>query len=443
MRLTLLACTISLTLAAEAASLQQSDGTHRLTLYQSDMALISSRFSNSQGATHLTVHGLPSGLLPQSVQLNENRLAQQAWRPSPRFEQRLRESIGQPMTLEHIETAQTRQGRLLGFNGQMLEFESQGSVMRYPLQGPWQPRLASYPVSQTELSLDLETPLSGSNVELSYLSQGLSWAAEYQIELRADERVDLRARAALFNRSDAAFKASNISLLAGNPRTLQQEQPLMEMRAMASAVMADTVSVTQVQGYQLFQLPKPFDLSADSSQRVPLLEAQGLSASVNYRIEHNLYRGVQAGVAQQYAQQQLRFELDETRVDKPLPSGEVQLFKRDSNSQLQFVGSQQLGQYSPGESIELNYGEVFDLRSERRQTEYQRNGNSAVQGYEVKLINGADITRLVEYQIGVNEQWTLVSSSQTATVEGMQARWRVEVPAKSEATLSYTLRLVR
>lgn len=212
---------------------------------------------------------------------------------------------------------------------------------------------------------------------------------------------------------------------------------------MAAAPMADAVAVAEVQGYQLFRLPNSYALPAGSTQRIPLIEAQGLSASVNYRISHNAYHGMRRGVEQQYAQQQLRFELNEDRIDKPLPSGEVQLFKRDASDQLQFVGSQQLGQYSPGESIELNYGEVFDLRSERRQTDYQRNGNTYLQGYQVKLINGADKPRVLEYQVDVNEQWTLVDSSQLATVDGMQARWLVEVPAKSETLLNYTLRLVR
>lgn len=443
MRRTALAAAITLSFAVQAESLHQADGTHLLTLYQSDLAMISSGFGAPAAAQQLNFSGLPSGLLPQSVQLSGSSIAQQRWITGQSFEQRLQALIGQPLTLEHIESAETRPGRLLGFNGAMLEFEFQGSVMRYPIQGKWQPRLPAYDPSQTELALQLPLPLSRPQFELSYLSRGLSWAAEYQIELQGEDRVDLRARAALFNRSDADFNASTLNLLAGNPRTPQQIQPVMEMRAMAAAPMADAVEVAEVQGYQLFRLPNSYALPAGSTQRIPLIEAQGLSASVNYRISHNAYHGMRRGVEQQYAQQQLRFELNEDRIDKPLPSGEVQLFKRDASDQLQFVGSQQLGQYSPGESIELNYGEVFDLRSERRQTDYQRNGNTYLQGYQVKLINGADKPRVLEYQVDVNEQWTLVDSSQLATVDGMQARWLVEVPAKSETLLNYTLRLVR
>lgn len=423
----------------------QSSGQHHLTLYQSDLVLVTSRFDCATPSTDFTIEGLPSALLPASVQIANSSISHQNWQTGLSFEQRLADYVGQELTLVHLDRAESRTGRLLGFNGAHLEFEYQGAVLRYPIHGEWQPQLPAYAPSKTQLSLKLPLALGSSSFDLSYLSRGLSWQTEYQIELQGETSVDLRARAALHNRSDADFNSATLKLLAGNPRMPQQFEPMMEIRAMASAapIAADTVSVSEVQGYQLFTLPNTYTLSANSTQRIPLLSAQGLPAKVNYQIRHPAYHGMRPGVEQQYAQQQLRVDLDESRIDKPLPAGEVELFKRDSQNNLQFVGSQRLGQYSPGQQIELNYGEVFDLRSQRRQTEYQRNGNTYLQGYEVRLINGADEARALEYQVDVNEQWSLVDSSQPATVDGMQARWRVEVPAKGELTLSYTLRLIR
>ena len=426
-------------------ALQQSAGQHQLTLYQSDLALVTSRFEPTAPTNSFSIEGLPSALLPASVQIANSGISHQQWRTELSFEQRLTHYVGQEFTLVHLDRAESRTGRLLGFNGAYLEFEYQGTVLRYPINGEWQPQLPAYAPSQTQLNLALPLAMSTPTFDLSYLSRNLSWQAEYQIELQGESSVDLRARAALHNRSDADFDSAALNLLAGNPRVPQQVQPMMEMRAMALAapVAADAVSVSEVQGYQLFTLPNRYTLNSNSTQRVPLLSAQALPAKVNYQIRHPAYHGMRRGVEQQYAQQQLRFELDESRIDKPLPAGQVELFKRDSQNNLQFVGSQRLGQYSPGQQIELNYGEVFDLRSERRQTEYQRNGNTYLQGYEVRLINGADEARALEYLVDVNEQWSLVDSSQLATVDGMQARWLVEVPAKGELTLRYTLRLMR
>lgn len=433
-----------LSIPASAEVLNHRDAQHHLTLYQSDLGLVSSRFEAPPVTQTLSFIGLPSALLPASVNINSPSLYTQQWRNTLSFEQRLRQRVGETLTLEHTDTAERISGRLLGFDGAYLEFESDASVMRYPLNGQWQPRLPSYSPTASQLDLELDSASNLTHLDLGYLTRGLSWQTEYQIELQGESSVDLNARAALHNRTDAQFLSTTLDLLAGNPRTPQQVQPMMEMRAMAGvALMADAAPVSEVQGYQLFTLAGQFDLPANSSQRIPLFQAQGLSASVSYQLEHKAYAGQIRGLEQAYAEQRLKFELDESLIDKPLPSGEVSLYKRDSNNRLQFVGSERLGQYSPGQSVELNYGEVFDLRAQRRQTEYQRNGNAFVQGYQVELINGSSETRVVEYLVHVNQQWNLVDASQLATVEGMTARWLIEVPANSSQPLNYTLRLTR
>lgn len=434
-----------LTSVSEAASLQQAEGQHQLTLYQSDLALITSRFALPEQSLNFQVDGLPSGLVPASVRIDGSQLRHQQWRTGITFEERLMQQIGQKLTLVHVDNAETRTGRLLGFDGSRLEFEYQGAVLRYPIEGAWQPQLVAYPPSQTQLQLRLPLSLTTPYVDLSYLSNGLSWATEYQLELTGENRIDLYARAALHNRSDASFNDVTLNLLAGQPRVPRRGQPMLEMRTMAlsAAAMADAVPVDEVQGYQLFQLPGRFSLAAGTSQRVPLLTALALPAKVSYQLRQSAFLGSGRGIEQQHAVQQLRFELDPNSVESPLPSGEVQLYKRDGQNRLQFVGSEQLGQYSPGQQVELDYGEVFDLRAERRQVEYKRDGNTYLQGYEVRLINGAKEPRALEYSVDMSEQWALVDASKLATVDGMQIRWLVEVPAQGELTLAYTLRLVR
>ena len=439
-----------------ALTVKQQDAQHHLTLYQSDLGLVNSRFDTPPMASSISIKGLPNDLIAASVTLSGASIARQQWHnttnssanSSPHFEQRLSAMIGQTISLEHIETAQRLTGKLLGFNGTHIEFESgdgsESSVIRYPLSGNWQPRIPSYEPQGTELELELDDASNLTQLDLGYLTRGLSWQTEYQIELIGESRIDLNARAALHNRTDANFAGATLDLLAGNPRMPQKGQPMIEMRAMAGvALMADAAPASEVQGYQLFNLTGEFDLAPNSSQRVPLLSAKGLSASVSYQMSHNAFAGQGSGIEQAYADQRIGFKLDESIINKPLPSGEVSLYKRDSNSRLQFVGSERLAQYSPGQTVELNYGQVFDLRSERRQTDYQRNGNAFIQGYEVELINGAGQARVIEYKVNLSQQWSLVDASQLATVDGMQARWLVEVPANASHRLSYTLRLTR
>lgn len=435
----LLAC-----MHAQAITLDQSQGSHRMTLYQSDLALITSQFPLTQPNRSLIIEGLPRGLMPQSVQAEALPIDRQRWRTGASFEQRLTNRLGDELTLVHLDSQETRTGRLVGFNGAQLEFEYRGSVLRYPLNGPWQPQLNAYDPATTELELELAEPLPAQEFALSYLTQGFSWQAEYQIELQSDTDLNLIGRAALINQTETPMQLKALTLLAGNPKTpAGSAQPMLETRVMAMAMADSQPSAAEHQGYQLFQLDGEHRLEARGTQRVPLLAAEGLPAQVTYQARHSAYLGVQPGVQQQYAQQQLRFELDEGRLNVPLPAGEATLFRRDASGQLQFVGAQRLQQFSPAEVVELNYGEVFDLKVERRQTAYQRNGDVFLQSYEVRLINGSGRPRQLAYLLEANSPWSLVEASIAGEMEGTQGRWQLEVPARSELSLSYTLRMTR
>lgn len=432
-----------LSLELSASSLQHSESTQHLTLYQSDRALINSSFNPSEAADRIIINGLPEGLLPASVHLEGVELLTQRWSAGVSFEHRLHAVTGEAVTLEHLETGETRSGRLLGFNGNHLEFEYQHQVMRYPLTGNWQPRLPAYHPSQTELELGLSRYTS-EPFSLSYLTQGLSWAPEYQVELISDNRINLVARAALHNRSGADFKDTSIDLLAGKPDIPAAIRPQVEM-AMRSVALESPpqLTVSETEGYQLFHLPGTYTLPRRASVRVPLFELSDLDAQVKYRMSHSVDHRIDTRIKQQFARQGLSFELAESQVDKPLPAGEVQLFRRDDKGRRQFVGSQPIAQHSPGERVEFDFGEVFDLRAERRQTDYQRNGNASTQTFTLRFTNAGSETRVLEYQLSTNAQWNLLEASQLATVDGMQARWLIELPANSSQTLSYTLRIIR
>src|SRR5262249_61564228 len=66
-------------------------------------------------------------------------------------------------------------------------------------------------------------------IELSYLTAGLGWKADYVAELAADEKtVDLSGWVTLTNTSGTAYKDAKLQLVAGN---VNQVQPAMEREA--------------------------------------------------------------------------------------------------------------------------------------------------------------------------------------------------------------------
>lgn len=58
----------------------QSSGQHHLTLYQSDLVLVTNRFDSATPSTDFTIEGLPSALLPASVQIANGSISHQQLR---------------------------------------------------------------------------------------------------------------------------------------------------------------------------------------------------------------------------------------------------------------------------------------------------------------------------------------------------------------------------
>jgi hypothetical protein len=55
-----------------------------------------------------------------------------------------------------------------------------------------------------------------------------------------------------------------------------------------------------------------------------------------------------------------------------LPEGDLQLYKKDVDGKMQFLGEDHLEASSPGDEIELLIGKAFDIRVDRRRISHQR-----------------------------------------------------------------------
>ncbi len=111
---------------------------------------MTSRFDSVAQSKNLTIEGLPSTLLPATVQIANSTISHQHWHTGRSFKQRLADHVGQELTMVHLNSAESRAGRLPGFNGAYVEFEYQGSVLRYPINGADEARALEYLVDVNE-----------------------------------------------------------------------------------------------------------------------------------------------------------------------------------------------------------------------------------------------------------------------------------------------------
>lgn len=138
--------------------------------------------------------------------------------------------------------------------------------------------------------------------------------------------------------------------------------------------------------------------------------------------------------------------------DRPLPGGVARLFQADSAGRLQLVGEALVRHTPPGEDVRVAAGTAFDLTARRVQTTYttRRDTTKAAGGrtivmadYAVTLTNATDSTATIEVREERAGEWSVLSSSVPAEkVSSTVTRFRVPVPARGRAVLTYRIRAV-
>jgi len=163
------------------------------------------------------------------------------------------------------------------------------------------PNLRDRPTLVTEL----QSGRAGSQtVELSYLSGGLAWKADYVAELNAaDSALDLNGWVTLTNTSGTAYPNARLQLVAGNVNRVRDEMRLAAkasaMRA-AEAPAARQMTQESLFEYHLYTLQRPTTIADNQTKQVALLSASSIPVKKELVLQGNdyYYRSSVGGIGQ-------------------------------------------------------------------------------------------------------------------------------------------------
>jgi hypothetical protein len=133
--------------------------------------------------------------------------------------------------------------------------------------------------------------------------------------------------------------------------------------------------------------------------------------------------------------------------DLPVPAGVARLYQRDQAGQPQLIGEAGVGATPAGQNLTLEAGVAFDLTAKRVQTAYTTRRDSlrtqAFASYTVTLTSARDSAVTVDVLEQRGGEWSVTSSSVPAEkLSSTTTRFRVRLPARGEARLTYRLRVV-
>lgn len=294
-------------------------------------------------------------------------------------------------------------------------------------------------------------------VELSYLTGGLGWQADYVAELGPDDKtLDLNGWVTLTNRSGTAYPSAKLQLVAGNVNRLRDEVRVVaqaERAKLALAAPAPAMSQEALFEYHLYTLNRPTTLADNQTKQVALLNAAAVPVKKELLLQGSdyYYRSSIGDIGQKMKLGVfVEFDNRETsHLGQPLPQGAVRVYKRDSKGNAQFVGEDRIDHTPKNETVRLKLGEAFDVTADKKQTDFKRREPSnrasyvSESAYEITLRNAKTEAVTVTVREPVPGDWQMLDESQRHTkVASGTAQWQVTVPASGSTTLRYRV-LVR
>ncbi len=294
------------------------------------------------------------------------------------------------------------------------------------------------------------------NVELSYLTGGLGWKADYVAELSpAEDKIDLSGWVTLNNTSGASYPNAKLQLVAGDVNRVLQNRPMMaktmRMDSMA-AEMAPSMAEESLLEYHLYTLDRPTTIAENQTKQVALLSASGIPVrkELVLRGADYYYRSSQGEIGQKLKVGVfVEFENKEaSKLGMPLPKGIMRVYKKDSAGNALFVGEDSIDHTPKNETVRLKLGEAFDVTADKKQTDFKvlpnpAKGNSAFESaYEIVIKNAKKEKVTVLVQEPIPADWKIMKESHPSKkASSNMATWKIDVPAEGSAKLTYRVQV--
>lgn len=293
------------------------------------------------------------------------------------------------------------------------------------------------------------------DVELSYLTGGLQWKADYVAELNNKENaIDLSGWVTLTNTSGTAYPNAKVQLVAGDVNRVREAIRAKTPMLRGDVMMANAAPMPTEQGlleYHLYTLPRATTLAENQTKQVALLSAQQIPARKELVLTgaDYYYQGQYRDAEQkQKVQVYVQFENKESnKLGLPLPKGIMRVYKKDNDGTAQFVGEDQIDHTAKNDTVRLKLGNAFDVTADRVQTDFKNLSKDKQaplyeSAYAITLHNAKKEAVTVTVQEPINGDWKILNASHPhEKTSAHQATWKISVPAESDATLKYRVQV--
>ncbi len=363
--------------------------------------------------------------------------------------------VGKQVTLKNFSTEinmDSVQAELLSVNGGPVYKAADGQIY---IGHPGQVVLPAIPdnlISKPSLIWQLNNGVPAQTLEATYLTNGISWNADYVLTLaKIDASLDIAGWVTLNNQSGATYTNAQLKLVAGqvNIAPPMNEKGLSNVSLGAAIrIRADMPREEAFAEYHLYTIPRRTTIKENQSKQVALLSGAGVACGKRYE-----YRGQEYFYSQQIPPMPeekvdvfLEFQnKEDNHLGIPLPEGVMRIYQEDSDGMLQFAGEDRIKHTPKDEKVKLRMGKAFDVVAERVQTDYKVIApNVWESAYAITLRNHKESDISVDVVEPMPGDWRIFENSQDfVKKDARTAVFTVSVPKDGEVKVAYRVQVTQ
>ncbi len=312
------------------------------------------------------------------------------------------------------------------------------------------PEIPDNLIAKPSLIWLLENKRPRQRLEVTYLTGGISWKADYVLTLsRDDKTLDLAGWVTLDNQSGATYTNARLKLVAGEVSVVEQSRPpqMALKRDMAMAAEAGAMLKQEAFAeYHLYTMPRRTTIKQNQSKQVILMEAFGVGCEKNYefRGQQSFYSRHVSPMRDQHVDVYLKFKNEEdNQLGVPLPGGIMRIYQADSEGMMQFAGEDRIKHTPKNEDVRLRMGKAFDVVADRIQKDYSRISDRVHESeFEITIRNHKDTDIVADVVEPMPGDWDMVDNSHKFDKrDAHTAVFHIPVQSDGEARLTYRVRV--
>ncbi|MCI0496261.1 DUF4139 domain-containing protein, partial [candidate division KSB1 bacterium] len=339
-------------------------------------------------------------------------------------------------------------GQLLSYDGGYFTLKTESGVIklisRDNIANIDFPKLPEGLITRPTLVWTINNTQSGNHkTEVSYLTSGMSWHAEYvAVAKDNDQKLELNAWVSIDNRSGATYPDAKLKLIAGEVHQVMEAMPMRMGKGYALQAMDAAVPQFEEKSffeYHLYTLQRRTTIKQNQIKQISLFPSVETKVNKIYVYESSR--------SQDDVKVNLEFfNSKQNGMGMPLPAGKVRVYKEDpDDASLEYIGEDLIGHTPKDEKIRLFLGNAFDIKAERAMTDKVSTGKeSSTETWQIKLRNHKDAAVDIVVVEKLYGFWEIKKAThQYKKKDATTVEFFVNVPKDQEVVLEYMVAFKR